>query len=584
VISNGVTVRTGGQAGVFGKLFATLFFLVFFAAGAFFTSLLIRDVAQSARTYSWRKTECRIESSHVTEDRRSGDSSPYQFEVEYNYSIGQRVYSSTRHTRAESRFADYNQAQRLVDRYPAGARSVCYVNPSNPTEAVLDRPSLWMALTLGFPLIFVAIGAGGVYFTWRSRGRPAEKARPISTVTSPVKAARFLAVFFSIFFVVGAAMSYGLFVRPIGNIVVARRWVETPCTIVSSQVQSHHGDGGTTYSVDLLYRYTVNGTEYKSSRYHFMGGSSGGYRGKAAIVARFSPGSRAVCYVNPRDPNDAVLERGFTSDLWFGLIPLVFALVGGGGLVYSRRLARRERSADPAARWLPKGGRVASDPTGSISMIQGGGPDSGPVILKPAAAPWLKFIGAIFIATFWNGIVSVFLFQVVKSWQRGRPEWFLTLFMIPFVLVGLVLIGMIAYYFLALFNPRPVLTASSKAVRLGDPLDVQWKMHGRVEVLEELRIFLEGREEATYRRGTSTSTDREVFATIELANVTAHADKRAGQGRVFIPATTMHSFESPNNKILWRLNVHGAIRRWPDVKEEFPIVLLPAAAKPPLPA
>gem|GEM_PF-2716050 len=42
---------------------------------------------------------------------------------------------------------------------------------------------------------------------------------------------------------------------------------------------------------------------------------------------------------------------------------------------------------------------------------------------------------------FWNGIVAVFLFQVLGGFHRGRPEWFLTIFLIPFLLVGLALIA-----------------------------------------------------------------------------------------------------------------------------------------------
>ena len=40
----------------------------------------------------------------------------------------------------------------------------------------------------------------------------------------------------------------------------------------------------------------------------------------------------------------------------------------------------------------------------------------------------------------------------------------------------------------------------------------------------------------------------------------------------------MHSFEAANNKILWNLNLHGAIKSWPDVKESFKINVVPATA------
>ena len=41
---------------------------------------------------------------------------------------------------------------------------------------------------------------------------------------------------------------------------------------------------------------------------------------------------------------------------------------------------------------------------------------------------------------FWNGMVALFVTIAVNSHLRGEPEWFLTLFMVPFVLVGLALV------------------------------------------------------------------------------------------------------------------------------------------------
>jgi heme/copper-type cytochrome/quinol oxidase subunit 2 len=583
VISPTIKRQTSSQLGVTGRLFLSLFFLAFFAGGMIFTGLIIRDVFRAAATYAWQRVECQILESRVADRRRSSDdSNPYRFEVKYSYSFRGQTFTSEQYRRRGGAFSDYSKAQRLADRFAPRSQSVCYVDPSNPSEAVLERQSLWMALTIPFPLIFVTIGAGGIYFTWRAsrKSETDEEKKPISGPAAVAKGVWLLAAFFSIFLFVGLGVFYAMFLRPAAKILAARTWSETPCVVVSSQVSSHSSDDGTTYSVDILYGYTVNGREYKSNRYHFMGGSSSGYQGKAEIVSRHSPGTRTVCYVNPKDPTDAVLERGFTNDLWFGLLPLLFVAVGGGGVYFTLRAARRDRVISPAMKWLPKQARYGAG--GAAPSLAVRGASTGPVVLKSTASPWAKFIGTIFIAAFWNGIVSVFVFQAVASWQRGRPEWFLTLFLIPFVLVGLVMIGAVVYFFLALFNPRATLTVNANAVPLGGTLELQWRLSGRVERVRRLRIYLEGREEATYRRGTTTSTDKEVFITVELANADMHNDIRGGQRKITVPSDTMHSFESDNNKIVWTLNVHGEIQRWPDVKEEFPVVVLPAPSQPPL--
>lgn len=50
----------------------------------------------------------------------------------------------------------------------------------------------------------------------------------------------------------------------------------------------------------------------------------------------------------------------------------------------------------------------------------------------------------------------------------------------------------------------------------------------------------------------------------------------AGHARVAVPRTAMHSLNTGSNKITWKLKVRGSIPRWPDVKDDYPIIVLPA--------
>ena len=156
----------------------------------------------------------------------------------------------------------------------------------------------------------------------------------------------------------------------------------------------------------------------------------------------------------------------------------------------------------------------------------------------------------------------------------------MTLFIIPFELVGLGLIVLVVYYFLALFNPRPTLRVTPALAALGDAVEVEWETNGNVDRVRSFTILLEGREEATYRRGTSTSTDKNTFATIEIARSSRGKDLRRGRVKVAIPADTMHSFKSSNNKFVWNFQVKGDIPRWPDVNEEYPFEVLPQRLPP----
>ena len=160
-----------------------------------------------------------------------------------------------------------------------------------------------------------------------------------------------LILFFSVFFIMGSAFFWFLVVRPFCRIYDARQWTEIRCTIVSSEVRQHRGDDSDTYSVHIVYEYDVRGRMYRCDRYDFVGGSSSGYEGKREIIRRYPPGKPAICYVNPRDPSDAVLERGFTPMMLFGLLPLVLITVGAAGLVWAVKSNAFRKPAEGVAPW-----------------------------------------------------------------------------------------------------------------------------------------------------------------------------------------------------------------------------------------
>ncbi|MBZ5552420.1 MAG: DUF3592 domain-containing protein [Acidobacteriia bacterium] len=380
---------------------------------------------------------------------------------------------------------------------------------------------------------------------------------------------------FGMFLLVGGGIAYVLLIGPILHVVKAKSWIETPCVVISSRVASHRGSkGGTTYSVDIRYAYGVEGRQYVSTRYQFFQGSSGGFEKKWEIVRSYRPGQQAICFVDPDDPRSAVLERGFTSELYFGLIPLVFLVIGGVGLTCAVRRMHRRNAASPQTPWLSRSVQVRIQ-TPSASSPLSPASSSEPLTLKPQASPIAKLLGIILFSAFWNGIISVFIFQAWKTWRGGSPDWSLTLFMIPFVLVGLGTIVGVGYFFLALFNPRPKLTVSPGAIPLGGSAQLEWEVTGRADRIRRFCIYLEGREEATYPSGKSTHTDKEAFARIDAIDTQTPGYMTHGTARITVPPDTVPSFESAHNKIVWLLCVRGDIERWPDLDEEFPIAVLP---------
>jgi hypothetical protein len=275
------------------------------------------------------------------------------------------------------------------------------------------------------------------------------------------------------------------------------------------------------------------------------------------------------------------LERGLTRDMWFGAIPVVFMLVGAGGVIgtYRKKSGARSRfgvAADPE----PVPVREITGAVSPVAITSSVDEMSGPHVLKPAGS---RLAGLIFFAVFtaiWNGVLWFGFVPGISFFRRGSTgvfDWIQMLFLLPFLAIGLVLIGVVIYQWMSLFNPKTELTITPSTPALGGKLDLRWRLTGRTGVLRNLKIVLEAREEATYRRGTRTSTDRKVFFKLDAASASDMAEMTEGRASVTLPTDTMPTFKSDNNRIIWSLRVLGEIPRWPDLNEEFVIDVCPEA-------
>ncbi|MDP6524288.1 MAG: DUF3592 domain-containing protein [Kiritimatiellia bacterium] len=368
-----------------------------------------------------------------------------------------------------------------------------------------------------------------------------------------------------IFALAGAGFSL-FFIIPALKVLDARGWNEVECVIDSSHVESHRSDDGTTYSVEMTYHYEVDGRTYSSDRYQFMGGSSSGRSGKAKIVKEYPEGSKRSCWVNPKSPRDAVIQRSFTPIYFVILFPFVFVAVGLSLFATSLGKKLRKKNVPAMPDWMPD------------SALEAMGRRSGSVTLKSKGSPKAKFIGMLIFCLFWNGVVTGMIIALVKSIKSGHTEWGLVLFAAIFGAVGIgVFIGLV-HSLLALFNARPKITVSSNVIPLGDTIDLKWQMIGNARKISRLAIKLEGQESATYRRGTDTVTDTSTFRSIEIMSSDDYRDLLSGNKELTIPENTMHSFSASNNKITWAIKVTGEIPRWPDIDESFEIIVLPMRA------
>ena len=381
--------------------------------------------------------------------------------------------------------------------------------------------------------------------------------------------------FFGLFAAAGTALFYFFTVAPVLEIYDARSWIVVPCEILSSEVAASHSSDGTTYRVAITYDYEVGGRSFTGDRYDFSLGSSSGYERKARIVERYPVGLETGCYVDPEEPEESVIDRAPGAYLLWGLFPLPFLAVGYGGLLWLFLPGRTRGPADaaPLARGAPSARASASTRGAPARAVA---PPSGPQTLSPRHSRLVKLVVMVLVTAFWNGMVGLFLaMAVVPGIADGDVDWIPTLFMIPFVLVGLGLIGAVLHVFLGLFNPVLHVEIDDHHLTNGENCAVRWSFTGRTGRIRLLTVTFEGREAATYRRGTDSVTDHHTFFTEEIVSTTHPAALARGSATLAVPARTMPTFESSNNKVEWRLTFHGDIPNWPDVNEEFPVTVHP---------
>ncbi len=566
-----------GPKSVGARIMASLFYLVFAGMGVAVAGFFAVAMKNGMVSWAWDRAQCRVLATHVDEllftlppEKAAVEDHPYALAVTYQWERDGRVFNGT-HVGGTSQFSTRAKAEAALARYPPDSTVGCYVNPHDPNEAALRRPRLWPLLVLGVPLLFVAFGIAGIVATWRGGWRRQRSGSDLDAPRSrpSAKGGRgCAAAALSLFAIFGGAFLL-FFVVPMMRKLASYDWETVPATIIWSGVGEHSGDDGSTYSVDVLYEYEHGGRKWRANRYHFMSGSSSGQAGKQEAVARLPPGARVDAFVDPRDPSSAVLSRALGPMMWFALIPLVFVAVGVGGVI---AVLRGGRGGAVLARRVGRGAAQAGASSGSSGSTEA---VTGPILLQPAKSRVGGFIGLLLFTTVWDGIVGFAMWAMLRDGKLGH-DGCATAFIGVFALVGLFLLAALPRAFLALFNPRAEVQISSPPAP-GVPVALSWRFLGNPRRLQRLTIKVEGREEATYRRGTDTTTDKRIFARYVLLDTRDESQIAAGETLLALPADTMHTFEAPHNKVVWSLKLHGDIPNFPDIDDEVALTVYPTA-------
>lgn len=164
----------------FSNLFFALIGVPFFVGGCASGYLAFRPIFDHVRALGWVEVPATIESVELKRHSGGEGGPTYEVACTYVYSFGgqnntglaerlpldERSYRGNRiglHSGADN-IGQWQQRTyaRLKAAHDAGRTVPCYVNPANPSEALLDRDIRFglMVLMLIFPATFCPIGAG----------------------------------------------------------------------------------------------------------------------------------------------------------------------------------------------------------------------------------------------------------------------------------------------------------------------------------------------------------------------------------------------------------------------------------------
>ncbi len=404
------------------------------------------------------------------------------------------------------------------------------------------------------------------------------------------------ALFFTFLLAVGTAFLVLLLVK-----LVVPEWranheflEQTALALEKRLAADEDDDGHPIYRPEVKIRYTLDGRDYERWTYDITRAYGSGRDEMQALVDRIEIGREYLCWYDPLDPAQVVLVRGYSWWFWLLLlVPLGFMLFGGIGLGFALWHWGKSPEHQAARGQL---GRIDlfDEPADAAKQVFPGVPHDANLTNSPGthqkyrlpintSQGWRLF-AAMFACLAWNGIVAGFTVVAIRKHLDGRPDWWLDLFVLPFLGLG----GWLIYYFvrqlLIATGVGPTqLEISDHPLWPGQAYQLHLSQAGHL-TMNSLAVTLECEEQAIYRQGTDARTERRVVCRQHLYSSEAFeivpGTPYEADFSLQVPATAMHSFRSAHNEVQWKLVVRGNAAGWPNYERSFPVVVNPGNSMP----
>ncbi len=157
--------------------FAVLIFASLIAVGGgWFWLITWRSWTVVREAKSWDTTTCEIVASSVKsetqEDSNGNVNVMYSPLIRYQYDHDGREYRGDQYTVIGGSSRNPESWTEIIERYPVGSEHHCFVNPNDPSEAVLECELPMLVILAGMiGLPFIVIGIGGIVYWIRPKKR-----------------------------------------------------------------------------------------------------------------------------------------------------------------------------------------------------------------------------------------------------------------------------------------------------------------------------------------------------------------------------------------------------------------------------
>ena len=426
-----------------------------------------------------------------------------------------------------------------------------------------------------------------------------------------------------------AALAFGFMISGIIGFIVIFFWMimpqwrffiefqKTSCTVVALGVDPMPNKN--LYRPQIRIEYTAPtplvsdktgkkiSKKYSIWTYDFNSLNNSGYsyqKNEAYRAARaFKIGGRYTCWYDPHDPKKAVLFRNWSwTNITLLIVPFSLFLLGLGPLIHLY-LYRPERSvvkgsvhSDSLHNYAAENAEESSPDVSSDKLLESelvNDLPNSPSIRNIIDSPGVKMkyrlpldnspiwsLGVILLlCVAWGLLCIAFVSVALGGFLDRRPDWVLTGFILPFVLIW---VGLIFYFFR---NLQLATSISPTLLEIDDALlHPGQKTSALVIQMGEHYIFsfdvnLICEEEAVFSYGTDIRREKQV---VYRSNLLSQKDFNIVADEPFeksfeftIPPDAMHSFDSPHNRIAWRLEVCGEAENRPPFTRSFVLVVKP---------